>query len=285
MIRAAALAGSVALAALAVSAPATSARAQNWRTIQSARQLSGNGPVSVKVQFGAGVADILPAEDRWLYRMDLRYDAERTAPVMTFDESARELRLGARSAGGAPWKGRRGDPNRLRVELTRRVPLRLTVDLGAARADLQLGGLELRELDLRAGATEASVDMAEPNPAALDRLRIDVGAGALTVRHGGNLRAQDAAIHVGAGSLDYDFGGDWSGDMDVELDVALGKATLRIPEGAGISLTANTILGDFTRAGLVRRGDAWISPGFDQAARHVRVMARATLGSIEIVRR
>ncbi|HVZ49192.1 MAG TPA: hypothetical protein VG916_10445 [Gemmatimonadaceae bacterium] len=273
-----------ALVLLAAALPAV-AGAQDWRTLESSRQLAGTDPVGVRVQYGAGNAEILPASGAWLYRMSLRYDADRTSPQAAFDEAARELRLGTRSAGMSSWKGSQEDPNHLRVELTDRVPLRLAIELGATRADVQLGGLKLSDLDIRTGATEAHVDVDRPNTAALASMSLDVGAADVTVRHGGNLRATRLAINVGVGGLDYEFDGDWTGDIDVVLNVALGKATLRIPAGTGVRVTASTFLADFGRAGLTRRGDDWVSPGYDDAPRHVRVEAKAAFGKVDIVRR
>ena len=51
----------------------------------------------------------------------------------------------------------------LRIGLTRDAPLRLSLELAAARGDLQLGGLRLADLALKTGATEWRVDVSTAN--------------------------------------------------------------------------------------------------------------------------
>ena len=270
--------------AVLLSALAGPARAQDWRTLESSRQLKGDESVGVHVQYVAGIADVAPMGGAWLYRMRLRYDADRTAPIASYDATLHELRLGTRSSGAGAWKGS-SDGNELHAELSDRVPMQLTLELGATRADIELGGLRLRALELRAGAAQANVDVRSPNPESLRDASFDVGAAHVTVDHGGNLRASKVTINVGAGALDYDLDGEWSGDVHLDASVAMGGLTLRVPPDAGIRVSAKTFLVDFSRAGLVQRGDDWESPGYDSATRHVHVQARAAFGSFEIIRR
>lgn len=272
-------------AAALVPAFAGTTSAQDWRTLESSRQLQGSDVVDVRLQYGAGVADIAPASGPWLYKMSLRYDAERTSPIATFDEPGRALRLGTRSTGAMASWGVTHEGNRLDAELTDRAPLRLALELGATQADVELGGLKLRDLDIRTGVSKAYVNVQTPNAETLAGVSLDVGAADMTVRRGGNLRAARVTVNVGVGALDYDFDGDWSGDVDADVNVAMGSLTLRMPADAGVRVTARTFLVDFSRAGLVRRGDTWESPGYGDATRHVRVQARAAFGSLAIVRR
>lgn len=51
----------------------------------------------------------------------------------------------------------------LRIGLTRDAPRRLSLELAAARGDLQLGGLRLADLALKTGATEWRVDVSTAN--------------------------------------------------------------------------------------------------------------------------
>jgi hypothetical protein len=70
-----------------------------------------------------------------------------------------------------PWGGA---PFDWRIGLTDAVPLRLDVQLGAARADLDLSGLRVAELRIRTGAAESRVIL----PAAAGSTRVDAEGGA-----------------------------------------------------------------------------------------------------------
>jgi hypothetical protein len=41
-------------------------------------------------------------------------------------------------------------------------------------------------------------------------------------------------------------------------------------------------LARFDPNGLVRRGDAWVSPGYDQAAQHLDLVLTTTVGGVRI---
>jgi hypothetical protein len=239
----------------------------------------------VRIEYAAGTIDLAPTSDAVLYRMKLRYDAQRTAPVATFDAADRSVTIGTRSAGRKGWRSEAKEGNTLHAELATGVPMRLALELGATRGSLDLGGLRLADLSLKAGASETTLDCGAPNAESLDMFDLDAGAAHVTVRRGGNARAKRVHVNVGAGELDYDLNGDWAGAVDLTANVAVGKLTLRVPADAGLRVQAKTFLADFGNAGLEKRGSAWVTPGYENARRRALVNVTAVLGGVEIVRR
>jgi hypothetical protein len=77
---------------------------------------------------------------------------------------------------GFPWLDRRSD---WAVGLTAEVPLDLTLDTGASRSLLDLGGLRLRSLVLRTGASETRVLL--PRAAGATTVRVSAGAASVTL--------------------------------------------------------------------------------------------------------
>jgi hypothetical protein len=270
---------------LGLSLSAGLAGAQEWRSIESSRQLRGNEAATVRVEYGAGTVDLGATSDPVLYRMKLRYDAERTAPVASFDAAARSVTIGTRSAGTKGWRSGAKEGNTFRAELSGAVPMRLALELGATRGKLALGGLRLADLSLKAGASETTLDFNAANTEALGMFDLDVGAAHVTIQRGGNARARRVHVNIGAGELDYDLSGDWDGEVDLTANVAVGSMTLRVPLDAGVRVNAKTFLADFSKAGLEKRGSAWVSPGYDAAKRRVLVNVTAVLGGFEVVRR
>lgn len=259
--------------------------AQEWRTLESSRQLRSDAPATVRVEYAAGTIELGPTTDGMLYRMKLRYDAERSAPIAKFDATTRTVTLGTHSAPSAAWKSGTRDGSTLQAAVTTRVPLQLVLELGAVRADVQLGGLRLSDLDLKTGASELRLDVNSPNAESLGAFKLDAGAADVEVRRGGNLRARRVDANVGAGKLDYDLDGVWEGTTSFDATVALGALTLRVPSDVGLRVTAKSFLAGFKRAGLVKRGDSWYSPGYDDSARRADVRVTTVLGGFEVIRR
>lgn len=269
---------------LATVAAATPASAQQWRTLQSSRQIRSTDAATVRVEYAAGTIDLLPMSDVLLYRMTLTYDAERSQPIAAFDETAGTVTIGTRSAS-SHWDHGKSDGSTFRAELSRDVPLRLSMELGAARGTIQLGGLRLQDLSLKTGATKLTLDFAEPNPESLRNFDLDVGAAEVTVTRAGNARASRTSLNVGVGSLDYDLDGVWTGDTELSINLALGKFTLRVPPDAGVRVTGNRFLVDFDKAGLEKRGNTWYSPGYDAAKQRVTIQMSAAFGQFNLMRR
>jgi len=262
---------------------ATPAFAQRWRTLDASRQLREVTPISVRVEYAAGKLDLAPSTSPLLYHVNLRYDADRTEPLVRFDTVARSLAIGLRAHG--KWHRGDAEENTMVAELSRELPMDLALELGAAKGDLRLGGLRLRRFSLKGGAAELNLDFDQPNPERIGTFGLDVGAADVTVRRGGNARAEAINVNVGAGALDYDLAGAWTGDVDVSANVAVGSFMLRVPADAGVQVSTRTFLVSFDKAGLQKRGDAWYSPGYERAERRVRVNLNAVIGEFELIRR
>ena len=270
----------LACAALAVS----TAGAQRWRTLDASRQVHDTSALSVRISYGAGKLDIRPAQSATLYAMTLRYDADRTEPLARFDSAARTLDLGIRETRGMHWSKTHENGGSLHAELSARVPMELALEVGAVEGELQLGGLRLTDFSFKGGAADLAVRFDQPNPARMRRMTLDVGAADVKILRAGNAAPDMIRANVGVGSLTLDLGGEWTREIDVDANVAMGSLTVRVPPDAGVRVNTSTFLVSFEKAGLVKRGDSWITPDFDSAKRHVRIRMKGALGEFNLTR-
>jgi hypothetical protein len=269
---------------LVLATAATRLSAQDWRTLDAFQQLRGADPLAVRVEYGAGRIDLAPTRDPVLYRMRLRYDAERSSPVASYDSTARRLVLGTRGISGS-WSSKHRDGSTLTAALTTGAPLRLALELGAAEGTIELGGLRLAALTLATGATDLRVSVAEANQESLAEARLDIGAAKVRASRFGNLRARHVEVSLGVGALDLDLDGAWEGEMDLSANVALGSMTVRVPVDAGVRVRSNTFLIDLGKSGLEKRGDVWVSRDEESARRHIIIRLNGAFGDFEIIRR
>jgi len=262
---------------------AAGAAAQTWRTIDASRQLRDTSAISVRLEYGAGTLELRPTTGSSLYQMNVRYDAERSEPISRYDASARSLTLGVRSHG-MHLRGGNNQTGSMHAELSNRVPMDLSIELGAVEADIQLGGLRLTDLTVKSGAADVAVRFDQPNPDRVRSMTLEVGAASLKLVRAGNSGVERVNANVGVGALDLDLGGDLTHDVEVSGSLAMGSFTLRVPRDVGVSVDASTFLADFDKTGLVKRGDLWYTPGYEEARRHVRVRVKAFLGGFTVVR-
>lgn len=272
------------LLALAASVPAAGAAAQTMRPFSTYRQWHGETRLNARLGYAAGALRLAAGRPTELYRMDVSYDADRFFPVSGFDAARGAVSLGLEAAGGGGL--RVVSTGQLRqtasVTFSPRNDLALDITLGAVDGDLELGGLRLTDLRLQAGASRAVVRFSQPNAARCRAAKLTAGAAELSVLGLGNSRCDRIVFEGGAGRVTLDFGGAWSSSAKVSVQMALGEATLRLPRQAGVRITLDKFLASFEPQGLVRRGDAYLSPGYDQAARHLDIDITTAVGGVKV---
>lgn len=273
--------GTVLLAAAVLAGGAAETRAQEMRTLSVSRQLAGETALDVELRYAAGRLYLAPAEGRILYAMDLRYDASAFDPVADFD--GRTVELGVEGRGRDIRMGKDGNGAEMRVSLSTRLPLDLSLEFGAGRAEVDLGGMRLRRLDIETGATETRLDVSRANPEPMDDVRIAVGAAEFTGLRLGNLNARRISVEAGIGEVSLDLSGEWPRDGDIEVRMGLGALELRIPRDLGVKLVKKAFLTSLDAPGMERRGDAWYSDLWSSAERRLTIDVDAAFGSVEVV--
>lgn len=277
----------LALGALLVPA---AAGAQKWRTLETARQLTGVAPVSVEVGFAAGKVTLGKISGPLLYQMRMRYNEQSTDAMHQFDADSRRLELGIRSANigirqitKMRHSHEEGEAS-LHVGLTDAVPLDLRLRLGAGQARLELGGLRLRRLVVNAGAAEANIEFGSANREAMSRMEVDVGAAKARVTGLQHARVREIEINGGAGSVELDFGDGVPEDVSIVSNLALGELQISLPRDVGITVRSKQTLSDFDAPGMTKVGNAWFSENWTNASRKVTINTQAFLGTFRLER-
>ena len=269
--------------------------------MKTARQVSGERSVRMKIEYGAGELLVEPAEEGLLYQATLRYDGSVFEPVRSYrladgvavvelgmkgeagdvhlDFDWSDLDLGDLRFGGLEG----GSGGRLEVGISRSVPTDLEVLTGASSGEMRLGGLPLSRLRLATGASETTVTFDEPNPARMDRLEVKAGAASLELRELGNARAAEMRFEGAVGDVLLDFTGEWQRDARATIKMGLGSLRLRIPDDLGVQVRKSSLLSSFSGLGLQKADDgSYRTPNWSSASHHLELDVDAAFGSIEV---
>ena len=259
-------------------------QAQTMRPFSTFRQLHGETRLNARVEYGAGSLRIEPGEPGQLYRMNLSYDEARFVPVSDFDASSRTVVLGLRAAGeGGVRVVSSKQLNQLAtIALSPRADLALDLSLGAVDADIELGGLRVSDLDLKTGASRATLRFSRPNGMRCRHASVSAGAAEVSVFGLGNSRCDRVEFEGGMGRVLLDFTGAWISNVQVEVKMAMGELTLRLPRRVGVRLTMDKFLSSFEPSGLVRRGDSFISPNYDGAQHRLDLALTTAMGGVKL---
>jgi len=261
---------------------ATPLAAQSWRSLDVAQQLSDTAPTSVQVVYGTGMFGIRGTGNPLLYHMRLRYDASRTQPRHSFDLATRKLQVGVEKSD-VRFTGRNdNESGQLQLELSRVVPLDLSLDLGAVEADLDLTGLRLSRLHIESGASDGKLRFDSLNRTPLSVLQVSLGAASFRGERLANANARDIRVDAGVGNVELDLGGQWTQDIDLRVEVTLGLVTIHVPSDIGVRVSVEKTLASFAHEGLVQRDGAWVSTNWESAPYKLRISAETVFGKLTI---
>ena len=254
------------------------------RPFSTFRQLHGETRLNARLEYGSGNLRLQPGEPRELYRMSLSYDQDRFLPISDFDSPGGTVHLGlkARGEGGVRVVSRNQLSQSALVSLSPRVELNLDLSLGAVDADLELGGLRLAELDVRTGASQATIRFSRPNTMRCRTATFSAGAAEVSVIGLGNSRCEEIQFDGGVGKVLLDFTGSPASDTRVEVKMAVGGISLRLPKAAGVRISMDKFLASFDAAGLIRRRGAFVSPNYDKADRKLDIELTTAIGGVDV---
>ncbi len=113
-------------------------------------------------------------------------------------------------------------------------------------------------------------------------LRVNVGAGKGTFKLSGTaLRRLE--VEIGAGDLQLDLTGGWDHDLDAQIRGGVGQATVRLPRGVDVRVTATGGLGGISAEGLHKEGGYYVNDAYGKSDIHCRVTVTGGIGQINLI--
>jgi hypothetical protein len=258
--------------------------AQELTTTQISRRIQGEEDARVTVRTPAGRVWVSGADTPQLFSVQLRYDADRVQPLQ--EVTGTHFVLGMSGTGGRPnlLPHRSGvATNEFRLTLTNRIPLDLTLEMGAVESEVDLGGLRLNSFTVSTGATDGQLRLSTPNPESMSQAQINIGAAAFRGTGLGHLNAAEIEVNAGVGDIVLDFEGLARAETRLRVQMGVGSLRIQLPPGVGIRLSRRSLLVALTAPGLERRGNELYSPNWDEAEMRIRIEVGAGIGSLTVV--
>ncbi|MHB0976366.1 MAG: hypothetical protein ACYC1U_04125 [Candidatus Aquicultorales bacterium] len=170
------------------------------------------------------------------------------------------------------------------VKLGNAKPFGLAIDSGASDNVFDFGGLPLERLELRQGAGKTRVDFSSPNPGNMERMRISVGACALSMTNLANANFTELTLDGGAASYICDFGGALRKESFAKISTGMSSVEIRVPESTAAKISTTATLGNldvgdgFTK----KEGAFWTPAAMSEATPVLTIRSSIALGLLKL---
>lgn len=136
-------------------------------------------------------------------------------------------------------------------------PMDLVITAGAYDGTLELGGLSLKSLEVKDGASNVDLSFSKSNPIEMSVLRYATGASDVKLTGLANANFSTLTFSGGAGNYTLDFSGELQQNAVVTVDSGLGNLSLIIPKDIPAKVTVESA------AVNINHGSSWSLNGKD----------------------
>ncbi len=137
------------------------------------------------------------------------------------------------------------------------IPMDLAIAAGAYEGTMELGGLSLKSLEVKDGASNVNLSFSKANPVDMSVLQYTTGASDVKLTGLANANFTTMTFSGGAGNFTLDFGGDLQRDAVITVDSGFGNVSLIIPKDVNAKVTVESA------AVNINHGASWAQSGKD----------------------
>ena len=206
-------------------------------------------------------SDVKEKEDHIDYRVRFKSKVSFLGMVMDGASSGRDL----------------ADKNKLVIHLPKDIPLRLVLETSKGRADVDLSGLSVVDLDLGLSMGDLDVSMSEPNPIEMNRFTLRSSFGGTEVLDIQNFRFAHADVRGRMGEVKMRNSGPFLRDAELNIRYALGEVDIAVSDNVSLDATTAVILGSANVPGNKQ--------GYDAKPFNLKVNGGVTMGELSVSRK
>lgn len=214
--------------------------------------------INLKIEFGVGELTLAPGAST-LVDGTATYNYDELKPEIVTDEGNVEVRVGDGNLNILP------NLNDLKNEWDLKLggePMNLSIEAGAYEGKLEFGGLALKQLNIKDGASNVELNFSELNPEEMSAFTYESGASNVKIIGLANANFSLFDFSAGAGDYTLDFSGELQRDASVKVESGLSNLIIVVPEGVAAEVRVEGGLSNVnTTSGWERSGDSYRQTG------------------------
>ncbi len=200
----------------------------------------------LKVTLDAGFGDVNISRGTSSVVLDADFSNEKEADIDKFLEYVPRAGIGYLTVNTAADLSSRSGKHNLEfhgfhssscdLRFTDAVPISFELGFGLGSSDIDLTGLNVKDLKISAGASSVHLRFDKPNKNVIEELTIESGLSKFNGEGLCNANFNRLKFEGGVGSYRLDFGGKLEKEVDASIEVGLGSLQIVIPENVGAKI-------------------------------------------------
>ncbi len=257
-------------------------------TIHESQRKKNEKELNVEVHYALGEFILHKSKSNELYNVTLEYDPENLQPKILYEVRDRKgfLKVTGDNDDERSGRIRNKKVNKWDVKLNPDLPTKLSVDVGLGDGVVDLGGMNVTEMDFSNGLSSTELDFSEPVKNGVDEIELETGLGKLRAKNLGNAKFKELSFSCGLGSATLDFHGVNSERSEVAVEVGLGTVTLILPKDLGVRIEAErSFLSGVSMDREFREKDGYYyTENWNDAKKQMEMELTVGLGSVNVER-
>lgn len=258
-------------------------------TLKKRIEIKDEKELEVRIQFAAGQMILGKAESEFLFQGVLDYLT--TEPTVTYRKSGQDGFLKVDVGNSEDSEDSNITINSLDdfkdnewdVRLTPLIPMYLGIEMGASKANLDFGGLKIKDMKIETGVADAVINFSEPNSVIMRSLDIDAGVSQFRAENLLNANFEDFSFDGGVGDYELHFDGRrLSRTTDIDIEVGMGSLTVFIPDNVAFRVDCDeSLFMSLDVESAYKKDECYFSRNFDAADKYLHFKVDASIGSVD----
>lgn len=231
--------------------------AQNHKEVKKFTKdidMQGAKAVNVEITQGAGTLNVSGGAGK-LMEGQFAFTKEEWKPEVSYQQDHSKLLI-KQPGNNRNINMEDGDRNEWQIRLNNGLPMEMELTLGAGQSMIDLHGMKLSGLLLKAGAGDFTVNLANTS---LPRLKVNAGVGAMKI----------------------DLSGKWNNNLSAEINGGIGEITLKLPRKTGARVKVSGF-GSIEAAGFKKEGGYYVNEAYNTTKTSLTIEVSGGLGSVNL---
>ena len=248
--------------------------------------------LEVKISFAAGTLYLHEGKANVLFRGELSYTDLEPEIEYSTNEQTGILEITTPGYGDKDEEEKNYNfkdlddlkRNSWHLYFSPKIPIRFTIENGAAKNIFDFGKLKIKDLNLTTGASETLMNFSEPNPIVMDRLNIESGVSEIKTRNLLNANFKKFRFEGGVGDYDFYLNGKLKHSPRMDIEIGVATARLIINKDTPFKVRVNSSFLSSIRIEGAEEvdDDYWVSDNYNKNAPYLNISADVGMGGFKV---